>query len=197
MSTTEWVLGTAVALVSVLAWWQTGGGAGGYNIFPLLGLIAFGLMWTHFISGAVKRYFNLKASSSSYASVTMGIVLVLILLHPGILWYELFRNGLGLPPLSVYAAYPAQMLAVSLGSVGLAIFLAYEAKRFFGSKSWWKYIEWLQVVGMIAIFVHALNLGGALSLPWFRVLWYFYGITLLIATIYSWMMNQNKGVANG
>ena len=77
-------------------------------------------------------------------------------------------------------------------ALGLMIFLAYELKRFFGGRSWWKYIEWLQIVGMAAIFVHAIELGGELRLDWFMAVWVFYGVTLSTAVIYSRFIFKSK-----
>jgi hypothetical protein len=65
------------------------------------------------------------------------------------------------------------------------LFLAYELKRFFGQRSWWKYVERLQIAGMIAIFIHGLGLGNELRMDWFLAVWAVYGITFAAAVLYS------------
>lgn len=195
----EWTLGILAVLLPLIAW--TGrvdfGNLTLYDIFPPLGLIAFGVMWTHFVVGALKRYSGIKQRSRNmYMPVSMGIVLALILLHPGLLWIALYMDGFGLPPQSHMQAYSSQLLFVSLGVLGLMIFLSYELKRFFGKKSWWKYIEWLQIVGMVAIFVHALGLGSELRLDWFMAVWVFYGVTLAAAVAYSQFIYRDKEIEN-
>lgn len=194
-SVIEWTLGIFVVVVSIVAWTTTRSLSEGLtinDIFPPLGLIAFGLMWTHFVMGALRRYSATpKVGDSPYQAVSMGLVLSLILLHPVILWIQLYQDGFGLPPISQYSAYSGQFLAIALGTLALIIFLMFELKRFFGKKTWWKYIEYAQIVGMAAIFYHAISLGGELQLNWFMLVWWFYGVTLVGAVIYSEIRKRN------
>ncbi|MBC7512061.1 hypothetical protein H7142_00155 [Candidatus Saccharibacteria bacterium] len=188
MNGIEWTLGVTAVVLPTIAWLSRNSLSELtlYSIFPPLGIIAFGLMWTHFVMGALRRY---SGSTSSphwlYMNISMGLVLSLIVLHPGLLWVALYLDGFGLPPQSHLEAYSTQILFVTLGTIGLLIFLSYEFKRFFGQRSWWKYIEWLQILGMGAIFVHAIGLGGELQLSWFMVVWIFYGLTLAASFVYS------------
>lgn len=192
----EWTLGALAIVLPTIAWLNRNDLSDDltlYSIFPPLGLIAFGLMWTHFVMGAVRRYSGAKTKAhAAYMNISMGLVLSLIILHPGLLWIALYMDGLGLPPQSHIEAYSTQLLFVTLGVIGLIIFLSYEFKRFFGDRSWWKYIEWLQIVGMTAIFVHAIGLGGELRLDWFMVVWVFYGVTLAASVAYSRLIYKNK-----
>lgn len=193
----EWGLGGLVVVTAILAW--VGEREVGeetltiYDIFPPLGLIAFGLMWTHFVMGALRRWGGIKPSTvSAYKTVSFGLVLGLIILHPTLLWLGLFRDGYGLPPLSHLMAYESQALFVSLGVIGLMIFLAYELRQWFGKKKWWKWVEWAQILGMGAIFIHAIELGAELREDWYMALWWFYGITLVAAIIYSEVYKWRK-----
>ena len=192
----EWLTGILVVCLSFIVWVTHTSDFTIYTIFPVLGLIAFGLIWTHFVYGAVRKYLGLKANpGSSYMTISMGIVLALIILHPGLLWYALYQDGLGLPPLSVYKVYDTQVLAVLLGTLGLIIFLSYELKRLFSAKSWWRYVEALQTLGMIVIFIHGILLGSETTSSWFAFVWWFYGVSLLISVGYSvWKDKQLKEV---
>lgn len=183
----EWVLGSLVVVLPAAAWVSQAdlGDLSLYEIFPPLGLIAFGLMWTHFVMGALRRYSGAHKKHDLYMNASMGLVLALLLLHPGLLWLALYMDGYGLPPQSYITAYSTQLGFVVLGTIALTIFLAFELKRFFGKKSWWKYIEWLQIVGMTAIFIHAIGLGNELRIDWFMLVWLFYGVTLAVSIIYS------------
>jgi len=195
---TQWLLGVAVVGVSLAAWASVrvpSEGLGLYDVFPLFGLLAFGLMWTHFVLGALRRYLGIESQQqSAYHTASFGLVLALLVLHPGLLWYGLWSDGFGLPPASHMAAYntPAMMGALSLGSVALFIFLAYELRRKFRTTSWWVYVERAQIVAMAAIFYHALVLGKELSLGWFQLVWWGYGATLLLAVGYSYWYDENK-----
>jgi hypothetical protein len=192
----EWSIGGLAVVLPVVAWFSSVDVSALtlYDVFPPLGLIAFGLMWTHYIMGALRRYFGAKqATADSYMTVSMGIVLGLIILHPLLLWIALYNDGFGLPPGSYMQAYESQLPLLALGTIALLIFLAYELKRFFGGKRWWKYIEYLQIIGMVAIFIHAIGLGNELRIDWMMAGWIFYGITLLFSFIYSFMKDKKKG----
>ncbi len=199
ISVVEWVLGALAVVLPSIAWLGRNdlNDLTLYDIFPPLGLIAFGLMWTHFVMGALRRYTYVELKQGRlYTTISMGLVLALILLHPGLLWLALYLDGYGLPPLSYMDVYAAQLGFLALGTVSLLVFLAYELKRFFEDRKWWKVIERLQIVAMIAIFVHALGLGNELRLDWFMIVWILYGITLLISSGYT-IVHGNKEGKNG
>lgn len=186
-----WLLGLIVVLLAVAAWLQ---GLSGrlenlsiYQIFPLLGLIAFSLMWTHYFIGAVRQLLNVdKKALKQYFEVTSFIVLIAIVLHPVLLEYQLARDGFGLPPGSVLENYvaPAARWAAVIGMISWLIFLAYELRRKFGQKKWWKLVGYSQLIAMAAIFVHALKLGSHLQ-DWYLVIWWFFGISLMASVVYS------------
>lgn len=189
----EWGLGVIAVVLPSIAWLSEAelDELTLYDIFPPLGLLAFGLMWTHFVIGALRRYAGIQLDKHRpYMTISMGLVFALILLHPGLLWLALYLDGLGLPPESYMQAYSTQLGFVALGTLGLVIFLAYELKRFFGNKSWWKYVSMLQIVGMAAIFIHAIGLGNELRLDWYFAVWVILGVTLMVSFIYSTVMNQ-------
>jgi hypothetical protein len=194
----QWALGIIVFILAVVVWASVRLKGGEpltiYGIFPLLGLIGFGLMWTHYIGGATRRFSGERDhSKDAYWYVSSGIVLACLLLHPALLSFGLWRDGLGLPPFSYINAYESMKLAILLGSLSLGIFLAFEFHRWFGDRPWWRYVEGLQFVAMLAIFVHALSLGGELNISWFRTLWWVYGVTLIAAYVYSYRYDRKRG----
>jgi len=155
-----------------------------YQFFPVLGLLAFSIMWSHYVTGFVRRLLRKDINLDSYFRYTGYAVLVAIVLHPGILIYQRFHDGFGLPPGS-YETYVAPSMAwiTLLGTVSLLIFLAFELHRWFKDKSWWKYVVGAGDFAMLAIFYHALELGTQTHIGWFRIIWYLYGITLVIILI--------------
>lgn len=190
LSWLEWTLGALIVVSSIAAWWLTREPTEGltlYDIFPPLGLIAFGLMWSHYVMAALRRFARLPAvQDTMYQSVSMGLVLGLIITHPLLLWVALFKDGFGLPPSSHMMAYgDTSTLALFLGTLALTVFLVFELKRWFGRKKWWSIVEWAQVFAMAAIFYHALDLGQEIRTDWFSLIWWFYGVTLVIAISYS------------
>lgn len=195
----EWLLGTLAVVLPVAAWFSRNdlNNLTLYDVFPPLGLIAFGVMWTHFVIGALRRYAVVQQRKSNlYAPISMGLVLALILLHPGLFYLALYLDGYGLPPQSYIEAYSTQLLFIALGTVALFIFLSYELKRWFGDKPWWIVIERIQIVAMIAIFIHGLGLGNEIRIDWFMLVWIFYGLTLLLSVGYTWIFDRNSQVTS-
>src|SRR6478735_3876600 len=93
-----WVMTAVLTSLAIFRWYDVrlagGGQLGPYDLFPLLGLVAFTLMWSHYVSGALRRYLDVpKRALRVYFEVTAWVVLALILLHPGLLWYNLWVDG--------------------------------------------------------------------------------------------------------
>jgi hypothetical protein len=194
-----WALAVLTSLFAFAVWQQSFLGGirlTGYTVFPLLGLLAFSLMWTHYVVGTLRRMADVpKKNLQSYKQITNWIVLFCILLHPGLLILALWRDGMGLPPDSYLNNYvaPDGKLAVMLGSISLIIFLSFEFKKKFGQKAWWKFVEYGQIIAMVAIFFHALQLGGELDVLWYRAVWLFYGITFVGAVTYNYLFDKKGG----
>lgn len=187
----SWALGVGVVAVAVIAWSEvrlTGRELTPYDFFPPLGLSAFGLMWTHFITGALRRLLKLPPSTlRRYFKITSWIVLVLILLHPGIFVTKLWLDGFGLPPFSYLSVYTDTLMRIALllGTLSLLTFLAFELRRKYRKASWWKYVEYANVAAMFAILYHGFTLGQELSLTWLRGVWLFYAVTLVGVVVYN------------
>ncbi len=193
-----WGLSTLAGIVAIVAWgagirWNIGR-LSAYQIFPVFGLMAFSLMWAHYITAAVRAYLKLpKEALKSYFEITSLFVLLCLIVHPGLLIFQLWHDGFGLPPFSYLNNYVAKKntVAALLGSIGLVIFLAFELHRWFSEKSWWKYVQYASDIGMGLIFIHALKLGRQLQPGWFRVVWWIYGISLLGALVYIYTDKNN------
>ena len=195
-----WGLSLITCAVAFIAWGQGNrwhfDDLSSYNLFPLFGLLAFSLMWSHYIIAAVRQYTGIeKKYIQSYFSATAWAVLAFILLHPGLLIWQLWRDGFGLPPGSYLRNYvaPNAAWAALLGSVSLFIFLAYELHRKFKQKPWWKYVQYLSDIAMFFIFFHALRLGRQLRPDWFRMVWWVYGVSLAAALLYNYA-GRNIGI---
>jgi hypothetical protein len=193
-----WLLGLVTITAVLIVWAQVrlgGSVLSTYDIFPLLGLIAFSLMWTHFVSGAIRRWLGLPISTlRTYFKFTSWLVLGLILLHPLLFIVQLGLDGLGLPPFSYLGLYPAlaSQIALLLGTLSLVAFLAFELHRKFRGASWWKYVEYLNILAMLAIFYHGFTLGGELSVGWFQIVWLVYLVTFIGAVSYT-QIHKTKG----
>lgn len=193
-----WGLSVTVTLIAFIAWgdmysWKLSN-LTLYQIFPLLGLLAFSLMWAHYIASVVRQHFGVdKAVLRSYFEITSSVVLAAILLHPSLLALQLWIDGKGLPPFSeINYVVSSARWAIFFGFTALTVFLSYEFRRWYGTKPWWKFVEYASDAAMILIFFHALKLGGTLMTGWFRTVWYFYGVTLLGALIYIYLQKYKR-----
>lgn len=191
---TAWTLLAAVCTLTIVAWGGTYNWhvwpLSAYVLFPLFGLLAFGIMWSHYMAGALERCWSLpRPALAGYFRWSGYAVLVLICLHPGLLIYQRFQDGYGLPPGS-YESYVAPSLSwlTLLGTASLLVFLAFELRRFFAKYSWWHYVADLGDAAMLAILYHGLRLGSQLQAgSWFRGVWLFYFATLLAVLIHKYI----------
>jgi len=185
-----WSLSSISVLLAILAWgnsldWHIFG-ASTYLLFPIFGLVAFSLLWSQYITLALRYYYKLEPNSlSKYFVVTGYFILLAILLHPGLLIWQLWRDGQGLPPGGeLHYVMPSLKFAIILGEINLLILILFELRRFFANKPWWRYATYLVDLVMLSIFYHGLRLGNQLHSGWYRIVWYLYGATLLFALGY-------------
>jgi hypothetical protein len=154
-----------------------------YTFFPLLGITAWMIMWTHFVSGAVRiRNPHLK-KPAYYSKVSGYLVLAAILLHPGILALAQYQNEAGLPPASFFSYLgDSARIAVLYGSISLLVFLSFEFFDRMRHKQWVKqanlWISLSQSAAMILIFIHGLRIGPTIT-GWFVYVWLLFGAVLL------------------
>ena len=184
-----WALAATTTVLALVAWLPSiNTKPTAYDVSAILGLVAFGLMWGHYVSGAVRRTMgDSQQSLQTYYQATSYVVLVSILLHPAIFYSALFRDGLGLPPqsfLSVYTDAP-ERIAISMGTAAFFTFLLFELKRWYKQKSWWYIVEWANIVAMLFILWHGFKLGGEAGSGWFVTIWTLYAISFVAAVAYN------------
>lgn len=194
--TFAWAISAVSVLIAFIFWGQELGweiaSLSVYTLFPLFGLVAYSLMWSHYMVAAIRKYANLPGEvTKKYFDQTSFIVLLAICLHPGLLILQLWRDGMGLPPQSyLNFVEPARKVFVALGSISFLVFIAYEFRRKFNKKSWWKLVQYASDAAMVAIFIHGLKLGSNLQSDWYQYIWYFYGLTLSASIIYMYFFKQ-------
>ncbi len=186
--TMPWLLGIGVSVVVFVAWaagldWRLGT-VTVLSLFPLLGLLAWGLMWTHYSVGLLASTFPSLKGSASYRNASRYAVLGLILLHPGLLIWNQWKVNDVLPPGSLYG-YVASSLKVYVffGSLALLILLSFELfdryRRKPAIRSKWFFVSFAQMLAMTLLFAHGIALGGTLQQDWFLFFWVCLGATLI------------------
>lgn len=182
-----WALFTVVTVLSVTAWaefrhWQFDR-LSLFALFPLFGLLAWSIMWTHYAVGAVSQL-NGMPRNKQYSKISAAIVLACILLHPTLLAIAMWQSTGKLPPDSFYGyVAPSLKYAVAFGSLGLIIFLSFDVFKRLRNKPWvdrnWRWISVSQMIAMILIFIHGLALGQNLQAGWFQLWWIVLGALLI------------------
>ncbi|MBP9822301.1 MAG: hypothetical protein KBC81_02585 [Candidatus Pacebacteria bacterium] len=183
-----WVLSAVVAVFSFLVWAQGLGwdfsGIGADALFPLFGIMAFSLMWVHYAVDFIERYFDIEPAKG-YLPASRVIVLVALFLHPGLLAWEQWRGGLGLPPASFFTYLgPTMGLGIKLGILAWLGFMLFELQYWYRGRPWFKWVGVASDVAMVLIVFHGAIVGGEIEIPWFHALWIFYGATLLVSIGY-------------
>lgn len=193
-----WGLTAFVSVLAFVAWgdfnvWRFED-MSSYQLFPLFGLLAFSIMWSHYIAALVRMYLEVdKKVLAHYFEATSLITLALILLHPSLLAWQLWRDGQGLPPASeLNYVVPSARWAIIFAFTALSIFLIYELHRWYQKRPWWKYVQYASDVAMALIYFHALELGGTLMDGWFRTVWYAYGVILVLAIVFIYVQKYEQ-----
>lgn len=182
-----WLSLAVVILIPLLFWLDTYNwslkAVSAVTIFPLLGIWAWSIMWTHYFLGGV-RLLTGGEKYALYTKITGYSVLALIVLHPALLAWQQWTTNQLLPPMSFYDFVASSMkMYVFFGSVSLLLFITYAIVRRFKNKpiiqNNWHWISISQAVAMILIFIHALAIGGLTNNASYELYWVLLGALLL------------------
>lgn len=193
-----WLLTAVTVTLAIVIWqqsldWNTAY-LSAYTFFPVLGLSAFSIMWSQYITGFIRRLVGgSKDSLHTFSAVSGSIVTMVVILHPLTLAVRAWKDTDLLPPGS-YFGYVATNLqwAVVLGIFSLGAFVLFELRHKYSDRSWWQYVDFINDVAIVAIFIHAYKLGTHTQYSWFQYVWIFYGATLGLALAYKYIMLHKK-----
>jgi hypothetical protein len=151
------------------------------GLFPIFGLLAFTLLWLHAISGVFEEWLRERFDFDTFVHYTALTILVSIILHPLLVLILLDFNILGIW---------AGGTGIRLGIIGLFLLLTYDVGKMLKHRAFfsrnWNTILIVSNIGFILTFFHSLMLGSDLQSGWMRSLWIFYGVTAILALIYTY-----------
>ncbi len=159
------------------------------QIFPLLGLIAFSIMWWHFLLGFVSEVKSDYGKPKSLKAVSSLFVFFLIILHPMLLLLQ--SNSVGIDFKKFVEAYigDTNFFFVSIATVALFIFIAYDLDKRLNNQQFlkknWLIVDAIDDVAFLAIFVHSMMLGQHTAEGWFRYYWIALGLSGLFFIAYK------------
>lgn len=159
-----------------------------FEIFPVLGLIAFSTMWLHIVGGpfreTLERYFDYK----KFMTISSIIVLICIILHPLLIYVGFWLIGVKGSGFT-YAPDDKQYL-IWFAITAWIIFVGYDILKKFKNTDFfvrhWQIVKFIATLGFFLILFHSLGLGRNLQAGTLRYVWIFYGITASIAAIYTY-----------
>ncbi|KKU49796.1 MAG: hypothetical protein UX71_C0005G0009 [Parcubacteria group bacterium GW2011_GWA1_47_10] len=163
------------------------------TIFPLLGIMAFLLLWIHSMMGVFEPWLRPRMPFDAFVHYTALIILFCIVLHPLLLLILIEFNFALL--------FSGNPLAISLGVAGFLLLITYDIGKALKRREFftrhWNTILLISTIGFILTFFHSLMLGSHLQSGPLRALWIFFGTTAILATIYTYGVkrlryNQNN-----
>ena len=153
------------------------------NVFPLFGLAAFALLWLHSISGVFEPWLRKHINFDRFVHITSSIILISIILHP-----LLLLVGLKLNIKNVFLYYEVKYIWLAI--VAWLLLITYDIGKALKKYNFfvrnWNNILIISTVGFLLTFFHSLALGSDLQSGILRSIWIFYGVTAILATIYTY-----------
>lgn len=156
------------------------------SLFPIFGLAAASMLWLHAISGVFEPWLRRNFDFDQFVRITASLIFISFILHPLLLILSpavtfgdlLFRGGDD----------------IWLGMIAFVLLLTYDVgkalkRRNFFSRHWTKILI-LSNVGFLITFIHSLELGSDLQIGLLRYIWMFYGVTALLAIIYTYAIKK-------
>ena len=153
-----------------------------FNLFPMFGLAAFALLWLHAISGAFEPWLRKYIDFDRFVQVTSILIFISIIFHPLLL---LTNVNFNFGPIFTYGK-----LYIWLGIVGWLLLIIYDIGKVLKKYDFftrnWNNILLISTIGFLLTFFHSLAIGSDLQSGPLRIIWIFYGVTAILATIYTY-----------
>lgn len=180
-----------LSLVAVAWISATHGKPGLLDVASLLGVVAFNLMWAHYVVDALTPKKKNETDNWHYYASRIA-VLVAILAHPFLVNWYLIANGYGWPPTNYGMFLGTLAWAVILGIVALVVFLLFEARHYFAKYK--RPIHHANIIAMFLVFIHGFLIGMVIMNTWYIWIWWIllFGFTLVIVNNYRDYYKNNS-----
>lgn len=154
------------------------------ELFPVFGFLAFGLLWLHAISGVFEPWLRQHIDFDSYVNSTASLILISLILHPLLLLIAL-KFDFGSLWFSTNSFY------IRLAVIAWLLLITYDIakplkKRYGFFARHWNKILLISTIGFLLTFFHSLGIGDDLQQGPLRIVWIGYGVTAILATIYTY-----------
>jgi predicted heme/steroid binding protein len=186
-------LNTVLVLLAIIASLQFRASAWQIQLASLLAVVAFSLMWVHYASDVMKRFFYPDQTIVTQTRLTQRVVLVAILAHPLLINFYLISSGFGFPPQS-YSQYvgDSKAIFVLFGIIALLCFLLYEAKHWFRKRHLDMLVGNASIAGMFLVLIHGFKIGFIINNSWYIYVWWLFLITFSGFAIYFYLSHYKN-----
>jgi predicted heme/steroid binding protein len=186
------VLNITVIVLAVAAWvGSIGSVISSLEIASLFGVLAFSLMWVHYVVD-VSAPQDADSHDFQYY-LSRGAVLLAIVTHPLLVNWYLLSQGFGYPPTSYESLLGATAWAVIIGWLALFAFVSFELRgkitRFIPQ------ILYANIIAMFLVLIHGFVAGMFVIDGWYLWVWFFYLFTFLAIAVYHYRADQ-EGLFN-
>jgi hypothetical protein len=164
-----------------------------FLLFPLLGLLAFSVMWTQVFVGAFEKHIGKYFNLGRFYAKTGLAVLILFVSHPLIALIALWNATGSANPFNLISE--SQAVYLILAMIAFATFIAFEITLRWKHKTIQRFKPWVEnasAIGVILVWIHSINIGSHTQGGWFMYLWWFYGITGVLMIAYSFWHKLRK-----
>ena len=182
-------LNISVIVLAVIAWLGSIGSAvSALEVASLLGVLAFSLMWVHYVVDVVAPKDEENTDDFQYY-LSRGVVLLAIVTHPFLINWYLLSQGFGYPPTSYEGLLGAAAWAVLLGWAALTAFVLFELRgkltRFIPK------ILYANIVAMFLVLIHGFVAGMVIINGWYVWVWSFYLVSFIAIAVYHYKNDQD------
>lgn len=152
------------------------------NLFPLFGLMAVVLLWLHSISGVFEPWLRRNFDFDKFVHVTSTLILLCLILHPLLLLFSVRFN------FTTIFLYGTKYIWFAI--ISWILLIIYDIGKSLKKHDFfirnWKNVLLVSTIGFLLTFIHSIGIGSDLVSGPLRILWFFYGITATLATIYTY-----------
>ncbi len=163
------ILNVSTVGLALAAWLGSiGSSVSALEAASLLGVVAFSLMWVHYVADIIAP--RPEGAKDIQYIVSRYAVLVAILAHPFLVNYYLVTNNFGFPPSSYEALLDDLAIVVLLGWIALTAFLLFELRS--KLQRFDRQIFHANIVAMFLVLIHGFLIGMVIMHSWYVWVWW-------------------------
>lgn len=174
------ILNVSTVGLALVAWLGSiGSSVSALEVASLLGVVAFSLMWVHYVADLIAPRPD-DAKDVQYV-ISRYAVLLAILVHPFLINYYLVTNNFGFPPQGYEALLGDLAAVVLLGWIALAAFLLFELRS--KLKRFDRKIFHANIIAMFLVLIHGFMIGMVLMDTWYASVWWILLVAFTVAVL--------------